>query len=243
MRIYLLLVLVSCLCFYNAHAQQTLSGVVFENGTRIPLAGIRIQNTRTKLGTETDINGKFSMEAKVNDILVFQGFAYLTDTVLLTDLKPHDIFMLPGKTMLKQVDVHNQEIKVNGLRDTGRSKSPLNYNGQSMVYHVDKSGYYDGGVTFRLWYWKKDQHKQAKRAREQYEEGIKLNIDQVFSAANLVKYLPLKPQEINSFKSHYTPSVKAYTANDFNLLLYLNTSYKLFMKLPPEKRLADKLVE
>jgi hypothetical protein len=242
MRLYLLLVLVFCLYFSNACAQQKLQGVVFENDTRVPLAGIRIQNTRTKLGTETDIKGKFIIDAQANDVLVLQGFAYLPDTVFLTDLKPREIFMLPGKTMLKQVDVHNHEIKTGSFQDTSKSKSPFEYHGQSMIYQRDANGNLKGGVTFRVWSNHSAERRRKKLEQDRHDEEIRLQIDQVFSPKNLTKYLPLKPEELSSFKSRYIPSVKAFTANNFNLLAYLSSCYKEFVKLPPEKRVNDKLM-
>ena len=243
MRLYLLLVLFFCLYLPCAHAQQKLQGIVFENGTRVPLGGIRIQNTRTKLTIETDIKGKFSIDAKVNDVLVLQGFAYLPDTVLLTDLKLHEIFMLPGKTMLKQVDVHNQEIKTGSFQDTSKSKSPFEYHGQSMIYQRDENGNLKGGVAFRIWSNHSGERKRKKLEKFHNDEETRLQIDRIFSPQNLTKYLPLKPEELGSFKSRYIPTVKVFTANDFNLVAYLSACYKEFIKLPPQKRLADSLMK
>lgn len=234
MRYSLLILLLFCLSFNKSYAQQTLKGFVFENNSRVPLAGIHIENTRTKLKTETDIKGHFSIDARVNDVLIFQGYAYLPDTLLLIDLKAREVFLEPAKNMLKQVDIYNQEVHVGTMMDP-------EFHGQSAIYQRNADGSYKGGVAFRVWSNHSAERKLKKLQKAQHDEEIRLQIDKVFSAPNLLKYLPLKPEELSSFKSRYIPTVKTYTANDFNLLAYLNTCYKQFIKLSPEKRLADKL--
>jgi hypothetical protein len=233
---YALLFFCCCFIFSAAYAQQKLSGQVFENGTRVPLAGIRIQNNRSKLTTETDIKGHFTIDAKVNDVLIFTGFAYQPDSVFLTDIKPREIFLEPAKNMLKQVDVAGAEVHTGTLTDP-------EFHGQSAVYSRNGDGSYKGGVTFRVWSNHSAERKREKQARQQQDENMRLEIDRVFSAKNLAKYLPLKPEEVDGFRSRYMPTVKTYTANEFNLLLYLGNCYKEFMKLPVEKRVADKLVD
>jgi hypothetical protein len=226
---YLLLLILCCLLFATGYAQQTIKAVVYENKTRIPLNGIRIQNLRTKQRTESDADGKFSIKASVNDILVFNGFNYLPDTVMVTDIRINAYFMEPQTNMLKEVKVVTPEIHTGSLMDP-------DFHGQSMVYSRNKDGSYKGGVTFRISYWKKDERKREKLKQKQYEETIRQKIDKVFNDDTLMKFLPLKKTEVGTFISLYVPSPKVYMANDFNLLLYLDSRYKEFMKLPPEKR-------
>lgn len=232
---YTLLFFCCCFIFTNVYAQQKLSGQVFENGTRVSLAGIRVQNNRSKLTTETDIKGHFTIDARANDVLIFTGFNYQPDSVLLTDTKPREVFMEPVKNMLKQVDVGGVELNTGTLTDP-------QFHGQSAVYTRNSDGSYKGGVTFRVWSNHSAEHKREKEAQQQHDEAIRLEIDKAFNAKNLTKYLPLKPQEVDGFRSRYIPTVKTYTANNFSLMVYLGNCYKEFMKLPPEKRVAEQLV-
>ena len=231
---YVLLGLLCCFFIENTYAQQTVKGQVFENSTRIPLAGIRIENTRTKIKTETDIKGKFTISAKVNDVLVFQGFAYQPDTLFLGDLKQLEVFLDPSKNMLKQVDVKGVEINTSGWTDPA-------FHNQTVVYSRNGDGSYKGGVTFRVWSNHSAERKREKQEKQQRTEQMRLQIDGFFSQQNLLRYLPIKPEEVGSFRSRYIPTLAEYTSNDFNLLMYLDSCYKQFMKLPAEKRLANRI--
>jgi len=153
----------------------------------------------------------------------------------LTDLKPREIFLEPGKNMLKQVDIAGAEVHTGSMTDP-------EFHGQSAVYSRNADGSYKGGVTFRIWSNHSAERKLEKRAKQQHDEEVRLQMDQLFNQKNLLKYLPIKPEEVSSFRSHYMPDVKTFTSNNFNLLAYLDSCYKQFMKLPEERRREDKLV-
>ena len=221
----------------KTYAQHTLNGRVFEQGTRIPLAGIRIQDMKNKKFTETDINGKFSIAANVNDLLVFTGFAYQADTVLVTALKTTEVFLAPQKNILKQVNVSTQEIK-----GSFRSYDP-DFHGQTITKQLDANGNYKGGIVIRIWSNKKEEHKQAKLQQLELTDRVERIIDTVFSVENLARFLPLKGDDLVSFRIRYMPAVKQYLNNDFNLITYLNACYKKFIALPPAERKIPPLVE
>ncbi|MES2277139.1 MAG: hypothetical protein V4592_14010 [Bacteroidota bacterium] len=234
----LLLLFFCCLLYITGYAQQTIKAVVYENKSRVPLGGIRIQNLRTKQRTESEADGKFTIKASLNDILVFNGFAYQTDTVMVTDVYIKAYFMEPQANMLKEVKVETPEIHTGG----GGFTDP-DFHGQTMVYQRNGNGSYKGGVAFRLHYWKKDEKKREKLQQKAYEETIRVKMDKIFNDDTLMKFLPLKKTEVAAFITLYIPSAKVYMANNFNLLYYLDNCYKQFMKLPPEKRVMVKLVQ
>lgn len=232
MRYLCLLILFSFV--FTAQAQQKLSGRVLENQTKIHLAGVRIQNTRTKKFTETDDKGRFSIDAILNDVLVFKNFGYETDTLLVISLKNKEVFMEPMKHMLDEVNVSGQQVQ------SFHTYSP-DFHNQSVVYQRDKDGYYKGGIAIRIWSNKKEERQQAKVAQWEFTERNRLIIDTVFGLRNLSKFVPLKGDELMAFRVRYIPSVPTYTANNFNLLQYIDSCYKVFEQLPAEKRKSAKL--
>lgn len=230
----LIVLLFCCLIFSTTQAQDVLKGRVYENHTHVTLAGVGIKNLRTKALATTDTEGNFSISCHTNDLLVFTTFAYQPDTVVVTDFKPKEVYMDPQVNMLKDVKVQGVETH------TGNMMAP-EFHGQTMVYQRNPDGSLKGGVAFRIHGSNKDEHKRERDAQLAYEDSVKPEVDKVFSKDNLLKYLPIKPEEVASFQSLYTPSVKVYKSKDFNLLAYLNKCYKEFITLPPEKRLSDKL--
>jgi hypothetical protein len=230
-----------CLLFYlsavSAYGQQLLKGRVLENKTRVSLTGINITNLNTKQTTLSDNKGNFTIKASLNDILLFKGFAYQNDTLVITKLNNFEVFMLPQEHMLKDVKVTSMDGPSMAIYD------PY-FHGQTTAYQTDKNGNFKGGVNFRFWYWKKDEHKREKLKKMQRDEQTYVEIAKAFSAKNVTNFVPLKGAELDNFTRMYTPSLKVYTANTFNLTDYLNACYKKFMLLPTQKRqiIADSTV-
>lgn len=219
-------------------AQQTLKVRVLENRTRIPLPVIKVQNLSTKQSTFTDTEGRFSINAKLNDLLVLTGFAYENDTLLVINLKVKEILMEPKGELLKQVNVTGNNAPVDiGIPKGGTPE----YHNQTVVYQRDANGNYKGGVAFRIFSSKGGERKRQADAQKEYTEAVRLDIDKTFSPQNLANYLPLKPEELDGFKMNYIPSVKVYTAASFNLMVYIDSCYKEYKKLPPEKRVFKRL--
>lgn len=220
-----------------AFAQAPFNGRVLELKTRIGLAGIRVENLNSKKATVTNNTGSFSIPAKNGDLLTFKGFAYSVDTLLVTEPWAKEVFLEPLNNELQPVNITTTETKnLNTYYD------PL-YHGQSVVYARDKKGYAKGGIIWRIWYWKKDEKKKAKLEAKQRQFDIMHNISLVFTPKTIGKYVPLTGPELDHFITLYTPTPAVYTANDFNLVNYLNDCYKKYQALPAEKRQPPKLEE
>jgi hypothetical protein len=227
---YLLLFLFCLSISFSVSAQQLLKGRVFENKTRVGLTGISVQNLSNSQSTVTNNNGKFSIKAKVNDMLLVKGFAYQNDTVLVTQLNEMEIFLLPQQHLLPDVKVTSSEGPSMAFYD------PY-YHGQTTTYQSDGKGNFKGGLTFRLHYFKKDERKKARREKKDKENQVEQEIDKLFTPKSLAQYLPLKGQDMDAFIALYKPAVNTYISNSFVLIDYLNTSYKKFMQLTLEQRL------
>jgi hypothetical protein len=230
-------ILISFICFVSISAlgQGMLKGRVFEIKTRIPLADIQVIDTTSNRNTITDDKGRFSIAAKIGDILIFKGFAYLPDTVLITDLRDHEVFLTLHSNLLSNVNVTGTETKnLNTYYD------PM-FHGQTVVEQRDANLNPVGGIVIRLHYWKSEEHKRERAEKEQENEQVSDQIARAFSPANVAKYVPLNGQDLTDFIVLYTPSVKVYSKNDFNLLAYISDSYQKYLKLPPDKRHPAKL--
>jgi hypothetical protein len=231
------LLLITLFLTSSAFAQTDFKGRVLENKTRIGLVGIRVDNLTNKKTTLTNNDGRFTIPAKNGDLLVFKGFAYHIDTMLVTDLHEKEIFLEPVTHELDQVNIRNTEIKnMNTYYD------PL-FHGQPVVYARDKNMNYKGGVVLRLWYWKKDEKKRAKRQALERKYVIMDKIAAVFQPKIIAQYLPLTGQDLDNFINLYTPAAKIVMAKDFNLTNYLDACFKKYQALPPDKKQPPKLGE
>jgi hypothetical protein len=234
----LTLLLIAC-CFIASitKAQTILKGRVFEFQTRITLSDIQVQNTSNNHSTTTDDKGRFSIAAKNGDVLIFKGFAYNPDTVLVTDLKEKEIFLVLHSRLLDEVKVTTDSTKnLNTYYD------PM-FHGQTVIYSHDGNFQPTGGITIRIWDSKKDEHKREKLEKELQDQQVQDRINRVFTPVSVAKYVPLRGKDLDDFIALYTPTVKEYNSNDFVLAVYLNDCYKKYLKLPEDKRHPAKLEE
>ena len=237
---YYCVTLLICFIPFFASAQTSFKGRVFEYKTRIALRDVQVQNLTTKQNAFTDEKGWFTINAKPGDRLVLKTFSYLTDTVLITNLREQEIFLVPHMNTLDEVKVTNDTLKLRG----GGGFTDPDFHGQTMIYQRDpKTGYYKGGVIFRLWWWKKDEHKRAKLEEQLKEQREQDELNKIFVPAIIGKYVPLKGKDMDDFIALYTPDVKVYYHADFNLAAYLNDCYARYLKLPEDKRHPQKLEE
>jgi hypothetical protein len=221
-------------------AQGNLTGRVYENKTRIPIAGVSVQNLKSNVFTVTDKNGLFSIRAHVGDLITFSSFAYETDTLYVKDLGSTEILMDIKGTNLKGVTIRDQQTRL-GTLTAPPALSP--FGGQTVVYSRDADGNYKGGLSMNLFDSHSNAKKRAKAIQLGKDEDIKQKITSEFSADNLKDYLPLKGQEMTNFIIMYTPTIEAYTDPAFNLVVYIDSCYKEFLKIPKEQRESKDLTD
>lgn len=221
-------------------AQGNLTGRVYENKTRVPIAGVSIQNLNSHILTLTDQNGLFSIRAHVGDLVTFSSFAYQTDTLFVKDLGSIEILMdLKGNT-LKDVTVTGTQTRLGNLT-APPTLSP--FGGQTLVYSKDASGNYNGGLKLNLFDSHSDANKKKKDVQLGKDEDTKRQIVREFSPEGLKDLVPLKGQEMTNFIIMYTPSVGTYSSPEFNLTIYVDSSYKEFLKIPADRRSSKDLTD
>jgi hypothetical protein len=225
---------------FTLRAQSLFRGRVLENKTRIALNNIRVQNLNNKQTAVTGSDGQFGINAKVGDMIVFKGYSYQADTLLLTDMHDKEIFLEPERNMLNQVTITDSSGRTSAANKNMAYTDP-DFHGQTAVYHRDEKGNYDGGVTLRLHYFTKDDNDKKKAEVKAEDRKTKEQIISVFTPANIGKYVPLKGDDLNNFILLYIPDVKTYTSKDFNLLTYLNTCYKTWLTLTDEQKHAGQI--
>ena len=238
---YLLILFCFTFCSITSQAQTVFNGRVFENKTRITLHGVRVENLTNRLVALSGDDGRFSIAAKVGDFLVLKAFAYQPDTLLITDMHDREIFMEPLRNMLNQVTITDTSGRASAAEKNMILPYDPEFHGQTMVYHRDDKGQYDGGIILRLHYFTGDDNKKRKAQKKEEERVLSQEISTIFTADNIGHYLPLTGADLDSFLLLYTPQIKIYNSKDFNLLAYLNTSYKTWLGLSAEQRKAGQI--
>lgn len=236
-------ILFCCVCFaVSLHAQTVFNGRVLEDKTRLVLHSVIVENLSNKLRSITGDDGRFSIAAKVGDLLVFKKFSYAPDTLLLTDMHDKEIFLQLQSTMLKDVTIRDSSGRT-GVAEKNMAYYDPQFHGQTAVPHRDAEGNYDGGVTLRIHYFTKDDKDKKKAAEKEEDREVNEEIIKAFTADNIGKYVPLKGKDMDNFIVLYVPDVKVYNSKDFNLLSYLNDCYQKWLKLSDDERKSAQIFQ
>jgi TonB-linked SusC/RagA family outer membrane protein len=85
----ILLMMILSFSIFHALAQKTkmVSGKVLDAKDKSTIIGVTIKIKGTKLGTTTDVNGNFKLEASENAVLTISYIGYLTKDVKVADLE------------------------------------------------------------------------------------------------------------------------------------------------------------
>lgn len=215
--------------------QQQLAGSVIDSASSLPLKNVTVLNHTLNTKAFSDAEGKFSIAAQPGHSISFSLFAHQTQTVVLSDLDPLKIFLSPKVNLL-------QEVEVRHLKTSPSSWQSPAFHGQSMVYKKEYDDPSAGGVVFRVWYWKKDEKRRKKRLEAERMRSVENHIRNIFSPLNISLYVPVRGEDLNNFIWHYTPSPETFTQPNFELLLYLNDSYKKFQQLPANEKKVPELM-
>lgn len=110
----------------EANAQTKIKGVI-KDKDNAPLVAASVTNKQTKKATQTDINGRFEIEASVNDILVVGFVGYATSEITVSDDKAN----LEIRLLNTEANLESQVVSFSSL-------SPKSYwLGATIGYNID----------------------------------------------------------------------------------------------------------
>ncbi|MBC8053315.1 MAG: hypothetical protein H7Y13_09650 [Sphingobacteriaceae bacterium] len=229
MRLLVIYTFVFLLVCVGANAQGILEGRVFDYNTNLPLNKVNVSNVNSGRIVLSDSTGRFKVRAQKGDVLALHLSGYVPDTVLLLDLNPREFHL--------QIKAHQlNAVEIKGVKINSSTWVDDEFHGQTARYQYNKDGSRKGGLVFRFWYWNKDSRKERRMLGRLKNYELQDEIDRLFNLAFIAEHIPLKGTDLLDFRSLYRPSVKLYKSPGFNMLLYLNDSYREFISLPPEKR-------
>ncbi len=160
---YLLVLLLTSGVFASL-AQQKVSGTVRDSQDGTSLPGVTVQIKGTQKGAATDIDGKYTLDASSDDILVFTYIGYQTieqavsgrtviDINMVTDIQELSEIVVVGYGQVEKGDVTGVVNKVDAKEfNTGVLTSPSNLIAGKVagVQVVSNDGAPGSGVSIRI---------------------------------------------------------------------------------------------
>ncbi|PCH77663.1 MAG: hypothetical protein COB98_02805 [Flavobacteriaceae bacterium] len=102
----LLILIVSLLSVQNAQAQvKTITGVITAKSDSSPLPGVNILIKGTTKGSDTDFDGKYTIQASKGDVLIFSYMGMKTAAITIGDVSTLNVALLDDAESLNEVIV------------------------------------------------------------------------------------------------------------------------------------------
>ena len=226
-KLFLLIgILVSSVLLVEA---QSYKGVVMELDSSKPIAQVEISNLSTNQHVETNSEGEFSIEIKLNELLSFSYPGFRVDTLLLTDYEYKRIYLtpIPGFNILEDVEI--------------TELSDLQLDQQIQIAQQEgESVQFNNNISIspsRLF------GSRARAARARYPllvaERENRAIMAKFTPVLITSLTPLQGKDLDQFIVKYKPSYAFISESDEEQVrLYIMDSYKKYKMLSPEERNA-----
>jgi len=84
--------------------QAPITGIV-KDETGAALPGVSVSIKGTTRGTQTDVNGKFTLDAKPGDVLLFSYIGYISKSITVANGNNYDVTLAPATNSLNEVVV------------------------------------------------------------------------------------------------------------------------------------------
>ena len=224
--IFLLLILIH----FNTKAQTQIKGQVLDQASRKGLEKVEVFNNMSKLSTETDASGNFTIKAKVGDVMIYRMVGFDIDTALLIDLKPVKRYLHPLTNTLSTVSISGQVDAKTQYADVYNKANPVLLTpGRGLRFYPSSFFGKEG--------------KNARRLKKLIEnDEVEKEIDKRFNAVTVTSLLPLKQPQLDAFLVLFRPDVNfAVNANADDFKFYLLEAYERFKVLPEEQKTLPQL--
>jgi len=227
----LLLFLFSLTC----SAQQFLTGKIYKKNSNETLLSVSIHNITANRYDLSDEDGSYHIQAMPGDHISFSSVGYRPDTItvtasLLTAAYPVYLDIRPQELQAVRVGEYNNY----QLDSMDRRKEYAWVYDHDNTPHVarDRQGADGVGVTLNIFRNSSSAAKQRihleKRLQKEEEDYY---VDYRYNESYVTKITHLKGDSLKEFMRKYRPSYDyCRKAANVDILVYINDSYKQYMK-------------
>jgi hypothetical protein len=216
-----------------AQSSKMFRAAVIQDGTKEKVQEAIVENLRTGAKKRTDNFGLFEIPASLGDSLIIYKVGYQDVYHKVTAFEDTRIYIKLSNQLL--------EVEVNAQK-----KASENFTEASGAYSKEKGIFYGGKppiallspfggspVTFFYELFSKDA-KRVKRLNQLAAKAlIEEEIGKRFNPAAIKAAVPIKEEEIDTFRDNYPPKVEELRKwSDFQLIQYIKESFYKFKKKP-----------
>lgn len=225
-------------------AQQEVNGIVYDRDTKQRVAKVYIYNTSNDQGVFNNLKGEFHLTASKGDVLIAATEGYFPDTISFKGEETLILYLKRSSVMLRQVSIIARKSPSESLKQNKEDYNSAYRNGDpGSLFTVGDSG---AGLSIdALYSLISRKGKNARYLQEIIERDYQNNIiDYRFTPELVSSTTGLKGEQLDDFMTQYRPSYYFILgSNDYNLALYIRSSYEAYRKDPAKRRLPPLIDE
>lgn len=220
--------------------EKSIAGIVFDKQSQDRIAKINVVNLNSGLSVYNNLNGVFTIDAQVGDVLVFKRQEYLNDTVKVENFIPIAVYMARASIQLKEVTIRDTALTPE--KKLAATKRDYSKAYGSLANH-DLLNISSGGVGLgidALWNSISRSGRNAKRLRERIDQDYHQDvIDYRFNRTLVANITGLKDKKLTDFMQKYRPGYFfVLNATDYEFITSIKTNYKRYLRNPKAYTLA-----
>lgn len=225
-----------------------ISGIVYEASTLLVMPGVNVMVKGSKIAAQTDIDGKYSLDVKKNEIVIFSFTGLVSQEIVISDVKEINVILIEQTDSLKPViTVKKPIIYLYATQKTDVSIK-LDYKGKiATTFPKYQNGWnvtaYPDGKIFDLktnrfyasLFWDGDQI--FPKSHFDYKTGFVIKKENLTDfLIHKLEFIGLSETETNEFVQFWLPILEK---NDYNFIhFWVNDDYdgtcKSFILPKPE---------
>ncbi|WP_299286963.1 hypothetical protein [uncultured Mucilaginibacter sp.] len=232
-------------CFFvffgKVYAQEKqIQGIVFDYNTKERIAKVFVTNTRTKANIYNNLKGEFTVNVRLNDVLIFAKTGYFNDTVKVTALQTLPVYLKRSSIVLREVTIKDSVLTAEKQRDANKKEFSQAYGvlANKDLLTVGSNG---AGIGIDAIYNMLSRRgRNATKLREIIDRDYKAKVvDDRFNPIIVGSITGLKGEQLTSFMYRYRPDYNLVVMlNDYDFISYIKSSYNRFRRNPSNYFLA-----
>lgn len=235
-----------CCCCYilffeKIYAQEKqIQGIVFDYGTKERIARVFVTNTRTKANIYNNLKGEFTVNVRLNDLLIFTKTGYFNDTVKVTTLQTLPVYLKRSSIALREVTIKDSALSAEKLRDANKKEFSQVYGALANkdLLTVGSNG---AGIGIDAIYNVLSRRgRNATKLRGIIDRDYKAKVvDNRFNPIIVGAITGLKDGQLNNFMYRYRPDYNLVVMlNDYDFISYIKSCYNRYRRNPTNYFLA-----
>lgn len=237
---HILLIFVFIGLQFNAYAQKSAEGIVFDKETKQRVGRVLLTNTTKGEKIFNNSRGEFHINATVGDIIISTKEGYFSDTLIYQDEPVLIIYLKRSSIYIDPVTVVAKKTADQILNERKRDyKKAFSLADPGSLISVGNTG---AGLSIDAVYnYFSREGKNARRLTKYFQKEYENNIIEMRFSRELVRSTTgLEGEALDNFMVRYKPSYEfVIVANHYEMVSYIKSKYEFFKFVPYIRPLPD----